>query len=238
MRLDLFLVQQGLAPTRTRADNLIRLGGVTVDGKVVCKPAFSVDETHQVEVNDVIAYASLGGLKLAKALEVFSLRPTGVAVDIGASNGGFTDCLLQAGASKVFAVDVGEYALPPSLLADPRVVAMPHTDARSLSTAVLGGLADCATVDVSFISLTYILPTLYAILKEGAWAMALVKPQFEVGPKALGKSGVVRDEKKRKQALDKVQTCATQLGFRVRGVDTVPLLFADKNIEYLLHLTK
>ena len=238
MRLDLYLVQQGLAPTRTRAANLIHLGGVTVNGIVVQKSAYIVGPTDTVQVTDVIEYASLGGLKLQHAIRTFGLSVGGLcAVDIGASNGGFCDCLLAHGAAKVYAVDVGPCALPPRLVQDSRVVPMPDTDARTLTPAMLGHI-DCATVDVSFISVTYILPTLYALLPSGAWAVVLVKPQFEVGPRALGKSGVVRDDALRQKAVDSVTRCAVGLGFEARGVQPVPLLFADKNIEYLLYLSR
>ena len=239
MRLDLYLVDKGLAPSRTRAANLIRLGGVSVNGRVVNKVAYEVGVCDTVTVQDVIAYASLGGLKLDKAMQVFGLAAQGLrCVDIGASNGGFTDCLLAHGAACVYAVDVGPCALPRRLLEDHRVVPMPDTDARTLVPAMLQGEVQCGTVDVSFISVTHILPTLYSLLAQDAWAVVLVKPQFEVGPRALGKSGVVRDPRLRDKALQGVRDCALALGFAVVGVDTVPLLFEDKNIEFLLCLRK
>ena len=238
MRLDLYLVTRSLAPTRTRAANIIKLGGVFVNGKRVDKPAYDVAEGDEVKVSDVIEYASLGGLKLERALTTFSIAVAGRAVDIGASNGGFTHCLLAHGAERVYAVDVGECALPDFLLADPRVVSMPKTNARNLTPDDLGGQVAMGVVDVSFISVTYLLPVLYALLLPEGQAVVMVKPQFEVGKQALTKSGVVKDEKARLRALETVKAEARRLGFTVVGDCPVPLLFEDKNVEYLLYLRK
>ena len=238
MRIDVYLVQKGLAPTRTRAANMIKLGGVFVNGRRVDKASYAVADSDAVTVTDVIEYASLGGLKLAKALSEFHISPRGRAVDIGASNGGFTHCLLLHGAQKVYAVDVGECALPDFLLQDARVVSMPKTNARALTTDNVEGPVDFGTVDVSFISVTYILPVLYDLLLAGGEAVVLVKPQFEVGPRFLTKTGVVRDAKARLGALERVKSSAVALGFTVVGSCEVPLLFEDKNVEYLLYLRK
>lgn len=238
MRLDVYLVTHSLAPTRTRAANMIKLGGVFVNGKPVDKPAYDVADGDEVKASDLIEYASLGGLKLERALTEFDVHVSGRAVDIGASNGGFTHCLLSHGAAKVYAVDVGECALADFLLRDPRVVAMPKTNARNLTPEMLGGAVDFGTMDVSFISVTYLLPVLYAVLSPEGQAVVLVKPQFEVGKKALTKSGVVKDAKARLAALQKVTEAAVSLGFTVAGTCEVPLLFEDKNIEYLLYLKK
>ena len=238
MRLDLYLVTHALAPTRTRAANMIRLGGVFVNGKPVDKPSYDVADGDEVVASDVIEFASLGGLKLERAISEFGIEVHGRAVDIGASNGGFTHCLLMHGASKVYAVDVGECALPDWLRRDPRVVPLPKTNARALTVDMLEGTVDFGTVDVSFISVTYILPVLYEVLSESGRAVVLVKPQFEVGPKALSKSGVVREEKTRLRALSSVRDAAVRLGFEPLGTCTVPRLFEDKNVEYLLYLAK
>lgn len=238
MRIDVYLVQKGLAPTRTRAANMIKLGGVFVNGRRVDKASYDVADSDAVTVTDVIEYASLGGLKLAKALSEFHISPHGRAVDIGASNGGFTHCLLLHGAQKVYAVDVGECALPDFLLQDARVVSMPKTNARALTADNVEGPVDFGTVDVSFISVTYILPVLYDLLLPGGEAVVLVKPQFEVGPRFLTKTGVVRDAKARLGALERVKSSAVALGFTVVGSCEVPLLFEDKNVEYLLYLRK
>ena len=238
MRLDLYLVQQGFAPTRTRAANIIRLGGVTVDGRLVDKPAYDVATGADVVVRDVVEYASLGGLKLAHALQRFDLHPAGRAVDIGASNGGFTHCLLLHGAAHVYAVDVGECALPDYLAEDSRVTPMPRTNARNLTLGDVGGEVDWVVVDVSFISVRLLLPVVYRLLRQGGSAVILVKPQFEVGPSRLTKTGIVREEKYRLGALEDVCTDARTLGFAVHGHTPVPLLFADKNVEYLVYLRK
>lgn len=238
MRLDLYLVEKGLAASRTRAANLIKLGGVTVDGKVVDKPAYEVASDDEVVFNDVIGFASLGGLKLEEAITRLSVPVRGVAVDIGASNGGFTDCLLRHGASHVYAVDVGECALPPELANDSRVTVMDNTNARTLTPADFPGALDMAVCDVSFISITLILPVIASLLKAGGHAVVLVKPQFEVGRKGLTKSGLVKDDKTRLLALKSVKACAESVGLKVAGECEVPKLFADKNVEYLLHLTK
>lgn len=232
------MVTHSLAPTRTRAANMIKLGGVFVNGKPVDKPAYEVGEGDEVNATDIIEYASLGGLKLERALMTFAIEVKGRAVDIGASNGGFTHCLLTHGADRVYAVDVGECALPDFLLSDARVVPMPKTNARTLTANAIGGQVDFGTMDVSFISVTYLLPVLYDVLKSEGQAVVLVKPQFEVGRKGLTKSGVVKDEKTRLTVLETVKAEAERLGFEVAGICPVPLLFEDKNVEYLLYLKK
>lgn len=238
MRLDLFLVQYKHVPTRTRATNLIKLGGVFVNGKAVTKPAFDVSEQDSIVVEDRIGFASLGGLKLQEALRVFAPCVQGIAVDIGASNGGFTHCLIEAGAERVYAVDVGECALPTFLVDDPRVVPLPRTNARELTPALFGGSVDMVVADVSFISLTLIVPVVAALLKKGGWAILLVKPQFEVGPSGLTKTGIVRNDALRKKAVERVESSAMQVGLTPLGITPVPALFEDKNIEYLLYLAK
>lgn len=234
-RLDVYLVQQGLVETRTRAANLIKLGGVSVDGQVVRKAAYDVAEEQQVAVDDKIGFASLGGLKLQKALATFALQVRGLAIDIGASNGGFTHCLLQAGADKVYAVDVGECALPDWLANDDRVVVLDKTNARSLPELGLPPV-DMVVADVSFISITLLLPVIAAALKSSGWAVVLVKPQFEVGKSGLTKTGLVKSEKLRQNALNNAIRRANGVGLRCCGTCEVPRLFADKNIEYLVYL--
>ena len=236
MRLDVYLVETGRVESRTRASHLIKMGGVCVDGRPITKPSYEVGEGATVEVTDLIGYASLGGLKLKQAIDKFSLSVCGRCVDIGASNGGFTHCLLSHGANEVYAVDVGECALPDYLRQDERVRVLDRTNARDLTPDMVGGLADIVVADVSFISITYLLPTIASILSPDGYAVVLVKPQFEVGPKALGKSGVVRDPKLRSAAVDKVISCAAACGLIRRGLCEVPLIFEDKNVEYLLLL--
>lgn len=238
MRLDVYLVERLSVASRTRAAHLIKLGGVKVNGRVVDKAAYDVGETDSVEVSDVIGFASLGGLKLEEAITRLSVPVGGVAVDIGASNGGFTDCLLRHGADHVYAVDVGECALPPQLREDARVTVMDNTNARDLTPQDFATPLNMAVCDVSFISLTLILPVIADLLVSGGHAVVLVKPQFEVGKAGLTKSGVVKDERTRLKALTRIKGCCEGLGLQVVGECPVPKLFEDKNVEYLLHLVK
>lgn len=236
MRLDAFLFEKGYAPSRTRAVNLIKLGGVKVNGKRVEKPALEVSEEDEIEINDVIGYASLGGLKLAYALQVFNVENLGVCVDLGSSNGGFCDVLLRSGASKVYAVDVGECALPDEMKNDERVVVKDRTNARD--TRLPASVADTVTADLSFISLTLILPEVNRLLKTGGKAVLLVKPQFEVGKSGLTKRGIVKDEKTALKGVNKVVDLALSSGFRKLGLKSNEKLFENKNSEYLLYLEK
>lgn len=238
MRLDLFLAEKGYANTRTRAQNLIKLGAVKVNGAAINKPSYEVGEKDAVEVLDIIKYCSLGGLKLERAIEFFKIKLHGSAIDIGASNGGFTDCLLCHGISKVYAVDVGANALPDKLTQDPRVVIMDNTNARNLSPSDFAEKADFITIDVSFISLTLILPIALKLLKDDGRVIALVKPQFEVGRKNLTKNGVVKTVKAREDALKSVISAAANCGLQYLGSVEAPQLFEEKNIEYLALFSK
>ncbi|NCA66789.1 MAG: TlyA family RNA methyltransferase [Clostridia bacterium] len=233
MRLDLYIVDKKLAESRTRAVNQIKLNAVTVNGVIVTKPAFEVKEEDVVIVTDKIKYCSLGGLKLEKAIAHFGLKILGTVIDIGASNGGFTDCLLSSGAERVYAVDVGENALPEKLTSDSRVIVMDKTNARNLLPSNFDCLADFITVDVSFISLTQILHVLAALLARDGKIVALIKPQFEAGRTALTQSGIVKNEKLRLGAVKKVTDYAKSIGLFCEGYCVAPMLFEDKNIEYL-----
>ncbi|MBQ7653298.1 MAG: TlyA family RNA methyltransferase [Clostridia bacterium] len=236
MRIDLYLFEKGFVNSRTRAVNLIKLGGVKVNGKKIEKPSLDVDDADEIEVNDVISYASLGGLKLAYALEEFTVDSLGVCVDLGASNGGFTDVLLRAGAEKVYAVDIGVCALPKEMQKDERVVVVDKTNARD--TGLPAELADTVTADLSFISLSLVIPEVKRLLKKGGKAILLVKPQFEVGRAGLTKSGIVKDEKTARKAVDRISAFAKDSGFAVLGLTSIRKLFENKNIEYLLYLGK
>lgn len=236
MRIDLYLFKNGFACSRTRALNLIKLGGVKVDGKVVMKPSFEVDENSIIEVDDLIKYASLGGIKLIEAVRKFNIEDFGVCVDLGASNGGFTDCLLSLGASRVYAVDVGACALPQRLIDDKRVFVMDKTNAKNVPLD--GECVDFVTADLSFISITKILPEIARLLKKGGRAVVLIKPQFEVGQKNLTKTGIVKSEKISRKAVDDVLSFASSLGLITLGVTPTPDLFEDKNTEYLAYLQK
>jgi 23S rRNA (cytidine1920-2'-O)/16S rRNA (cytidine1409-2'-O)-methyltransferase len=207
MRLDRILVERGLAVTRSRAADLIRLGAVSVEGRPALKPGALIEPGARLMVEaQASPFVSRGGLKLASALDAFGLEPKGlVALDIGASTGGFTEVLLARGAKRVFAVDVGRDQLHDKLREDRRVVVLEGTDARALDAAVIDGPVGAIVADVSFISLTKALPEALKLAAPGAWLVALVKPQFEVGRDAVGKGGVVRDAQARARAVAEVR---------------------------------
>ncbi len=237
MRLDQLVVQRGLADSRSRAQALILAGRVAVEGKVVDRAGSAVDEQARVEVRaDPNPYVSRGGLKLAHALKVFELQPTAwTVVDIGASTGGFTDCWLQAGASRVYAVDVGYGQLAWTLRQDPRVAVFERTNARWLSLAQLDRRepVDAGSVDASFIGLKLLLGPLRSIVKAKGLLVALVKPQFEAGPKAVGKGGVVRDRRVHRDVLQRVVEEAAALGWFVQQLTPSPIRGPRGNIEFL-----
>lgn len=240
LRLDQYLCQNGLVASRERAKALIMAGVVFVDEQKVDKPGTPVREGARVEVRGHdIAYVSRGGLKLEKAMQVFPLTPAGkVCMDIGASTGGFTDCMLQNGAVKVYAVDVGYGQLAWSLRTDERVVNLERTNIRYITEEQVPQPVDFISVDVSFISLTLVLPVAHRLLKDGAQMVCLVKPQFEAGKDKVGKKGVVRDPQIHREVIRKVIDCAAELGFWVRGLDFSPIKGPEGNIEYLLFLQK
>lgn len=235
-RLDVLLVQTGLAPTRARAQALILAGQVVVGEARVDKPGTRVALDAPLRLKgEVLPYVSRGGLKLQAALQHFSLDVRGaVAADIGASTGGFTDCLLQYGAVRVHALDVGYGQLHQKLRADARVVVHERQNARHLAPTALGERVDVVVVDVSFISLTLVLPAVLALLREGGLLVALVKPQFEVGKGQVGKGGVVRDEEARGAAIARVVQAAQSLGLQLLGVLDSPILGPAGNREALL----
>ena len=234
-RLDVLLCERGLAESRQRAQADIMGGCVFVEGRPALKAGQGVDEEARIEVRgQAIPYVSRGGLKLAKAMEVFSLDLTGlVCADIGASTGGFTDCMLQQGAEKVYAVDTGYGKLAWKLRTDPRVVPLERTNARYLTREQIPEALDFASVDVSFISLRLILPALRGLLKDSGRAVCLVKPQFEAGREKVGKKGVVRAPKVHLEVLEGFLTHAAQGDFTVAGLDFSPIRGPEGNIEYL-----
>jgi 23S rRNA (cytidine1920-2'-O)/16S rRNA (cytidine1409-2'-O)-methyltransferase len=247
MRLDIYLTEKGFCKSRTAAQSVIKSGGVLLDGKVCAKPSADVGEDSRVEITaELPKYVGRGGLKLEKALDFFSIDINGaVCVDIGASTGGFTDCMLQNGAVKVFAVDVGTGQLDGSLLADKRVVSLEKTDIRDFSFETLpeelsGGVtaADFIGTDVSFISLKLVLPHIFRLLKSGGSAVALIKPQFEAGRSALNKKGIVTNEKLRAKIVEELRRFAEQCGFAVGGITESPITGGDGNVEYLMWLKK
>lgn len=236
-RLDQALVQRGLAPTRARARDLILRGLVTVDGRVVTKSAAAVPSSAVLGVSAVEAGdVSRGAVKLRAALDAFAFSPAGlVGLDIGASTGGFTQALLAGGAIRVYAVDVGRDQLAPSLRSDPRVVDLPHQDARTLTRDQIPEPVSAIVVDVSFISLTKALDVPLRFAAPGAWLVTLVKPQFEAGRAAIGKGGIVRDATLREAAVEAVTSwMAARPGWQIARVIPSPITGGSGNTEYLL----
>ena len=239
-RLDVLLTEQGYADTRSKAQAIIMSGQVYVNGQKADKPGVSYEETVELEVRGAVCpYVSRGGLKLEKALRDFGVDPTGfVCSDSGASTGGFTDCLLQQGAKKVFAIDVGYGQLDWKIRSDPRVVVMERTNVRYVTPEQLGEPLDLSVVDVSFISLRIVLPVIRTFLKENAGqVLCLIKPQFEAGKEKVGKKGVVRDPAVHKEVLDNFVALTQEIGFKILGLTFSPVKGPEGNIEFLAHLT-
>ena len=235
-RLDVTLFRRGLAASREKAKAAVAAGVVRVNGVAAIKPSMPVGEDDAVElVGEALRYVGRGGLKLERALEEFALSVEGLrCVDIGASTGGFTDCLLQHGAASVTAVDVGHEQLHPSLRSDARVTCLEGTDARSVTAEQLGGHFDVAVTDVSFISLAHILPVMARLLHEGGCAVCLIKPQFEAGREHVGKRGVVKDRAVHHAVISRVLEDARAAGLAPMGLAHSPVTGGDGNIEYLL----
>jgi 23S rRNA (cytidine1920-2'-O)/16S rRNA (cytidine1409-2'-O)-methyltransferase len=246
-RLDTLLVELNLSSSRALAQRFIQAGEVTVDGQVIDKPGTEVDIAAQIQIKERSRFVSRGGEKLAKAIDVFAIPVEGrICFDGGISTGGFTDCLLQAGAKLVYGVDVGYGQVDWRLRNDSRVVLKERTNLRYLTPEQLyviasrtskgGEYADLAVVDVSFISLTKILPALWQLLQPPREAVLLVKPQFEVGKSRVGKKGVVRDSKDQAEAIFQVLQAAGELGWKYKGLTWSPITGPAGNIEYLLWL--
>lgn len=237
-RLDVLLTEQGYADTRSKAQAIIMAGQVYVNGQKADKPGISYEETVQLEVRgDVCPYVSRGGWKLEKALRDFGVKPEGfVCSDSGASTGGFTDCLLQQGAKKVFAIDVGYGQLDWKIRSDERVVVMERTNIRYVTPEDLGEPLDLSVIDVSFISLSIVLPAIKNLLKPTGQVLCLIKPQFEAGREKVGKKGVIRDPDTHKEVLDNFVTLAASLGFTILGLTFSPVKGPEGNIEFLGHL--
>lgn len=241
-RLDALLVELNLCTSRQQAQRLIRAGEVLVNQQRVDKPGTEVDTAAQIQVKQKSPYVSRGGEKLAKALEVFQISIADrICLDGGISTGGFTDCLLQAGAKQVYGIDVGYGQVAWSLRQDPRVILKERTNLRYLKPEELYGdnhpYPDLGVIDVSFISLTKVLPAFWNLLQSPREAVLLVKPQFEVGKEKIGKKGVVRDLKDQAGAIEQVLQCAESVGWKYRGLTWSPLLGPAGNMEYLLWLS-
>lgn len=238
MRLDLYLVENGFADSREKAKKLISGGLVTVNGKAVSKPSFEAQDGAVRLLADPFRFVGRGGEKLEAALNLFQIDPAGMrAVDIGASTGGFTDCLLQHGAAFVTAVDVGCGQLHPKLVGDPRVRNLEKYNAREIAVKDTG-VCDIAVMDVSFISATYILPRVPELLRENGLFVCLIKPQFEAGRGALNKQGVVKDQADRAAAVIRVLEAATAVGLAPSGLAPSPILGGDGNEEFLAYFCK
>lgn len=238
-RLDLLMTERGLCDSRSRAQALIMSGAVFVDGQKCDKSGTPVADDAAVEVRgETCPFVSRGGLKLEKALREFGVDPTGyVCSDSGASTGGFTDCLLQKGAKKVFAIDVGYGQLAWALRTDPRVVCMERTNIRYVTPEDLGEPLDLSVVDVSFISLRLVLPAVQKLLKPTGQVLCLIKPQFEAGKDKVGKKGVVREKSTHVEVLEQFLGLADELGFTVRNLTFSPVKGPEGNIEFLGHLS-
>lgn len=235
LRLDRLLVERGLVESREKAQALIMAGEVRLDGQKAAKPGQSVDENAALEVLARPPYVSRGGLKLAAALRHFAIDVRGqVCLDIGASTGGFTDALLQAGAARVHAVDVGSGQLAWSLRTDPRVIVHENRNARELNAADIGEFAALIVCDVSFISVTLILPAAVPLLQPGGRMVILIKPQFEVGKGQVGKGGIVREPELHIAACERVESAVCAFGF-VTSILESPILGAEGNKEFLLY---
>jgi 23S rRNA (cytidine1920-2'-O)/16S rRNA (cytidine1409-2'-O)-methyltransferase len=236
-RLDRLLVTRGLSESREKAARLILAGEVFVDGARVDKAGALVDGEAEIDVRGRSPYVSRGGEKLAHALDVFGVTPNGrTCLDVGASTGGFTDCLLQRGAARVYAVDVGTAQLDVTLRKDARVVVMEQINARTLDPRLFDEPPTLATVDVAFISLEKVLPATFGVLARRAELVPLVKPQFEVGRAAVGKGGVVRDPARHREVLTRIARFAVLRGWHVQGVTPSPLRGPKGNREFFLHL--
>ena len=235
MRLDVFMTENGYCESRKKSSDLIKNMQVYVDGRCVKKPSFDVSEQANIEIKgDVCAFVGRGGLKLLGAIEAFSLDfQDMICADIGSSTGGFTDCMLQHGAKKVFAIDSGKDQLHPKLRADARVVCMEGVNARYLESDMLGEKCDIATMDVSFISQTLLYESTSNILKDGGLFVSLIKPQFEAGREGVGKNGIVKDEKVRQSVIENITNIASRYGFERIGLADSPIYGGDGNKEYL-----
>ncbi len=239
IRLDIAVYEQGYAPSREKAKAIIMAGQVYVNNQKVDKAGFELKDGDTLEVRgNTLKYVSRGGLKLEKAMQCFPIDLNGkICMDVGASTGGFTDCMLMNGASKVYSIDVGYGQLAWKLRCDERVVNLERTNFRYVDDTLIKDAIDFASVDVSFISLKLIFPNLHKLLKPGAYAVCLIKPQFEAGKDKVGKKGVVRDKTVHLEVVDRVMHEAVEAGFSVLGLDFSPVKGPEGNIEYLMWIS-
>ena len=239
-RLDVYLTEQGLCETRQKAQAHIMAGEVFVNGQKADKPGWMLKDSDKVELRgEKLPFVSRGGLKLQKAMGEFDITLADkICMDVGASTGGFTDCMLQCGASHVYSIDVGYGQLAWKLRTDSRVTNLERTNIRYLTKEQMPDLIDFTSIDVSFISLGLVLPVVYQFLRAGGQCVALIKPQFEAGKENVGKKGVVRDPSVHAQVINKVLQLAQELHFTVKGITFSPVKGPEGNIEYLLYLQK
>lgn len=239
-RLDVLLVSRGLAPSREKAKTMIMEGNVFVNNNREDKAGSTFADDCKIEIHgNTLKYVSRGGLKLEKAMTHFGITLDGkVCMDIGASTGGFTDCMLQNGASKVYSVDVGYGQFAWKLRQDPRVVCMEKTNIRYVTPEDIDDALDFASVDVSFISLTKVLGPARALLKDNGQMVCLIKPQFEAGREKVGKKGVVRDKAVHEEVINKVIDFALEIGFSIHNLEYSPIKGPEGNIEYLVYIEK
>lgn len=242
MRLDVYLTEKGICRSRSAAQQLINLGGVVVNGRTAVKNSLEITDSDEVEIAELMLpkYVGRGGQKLERALGLWSIDLNGkTCLDIGSSTGGFTDCMLQNGAARVFAVDVGRDQLHEKLRADTRVISLEQTDIRDFTFDSYDiAAAEFIGTDVSFISLKLVLPHIYRLLAEDGIAVALIKPQFEAGRGSLSKKGIVRSGSVRLRCVEEIKQFAEQCGFAVIGTALSPITGGDGNVEYLLGLRK
>ena len=239
-RIDKLVHELGLAPSREKARALIMAGQVVVDDRRVDKAGEMVPVDAEIRIKgEIMPFVSRGGLKLERALEDFSIQVEGKsAIDVGASTGGFTDCLLQRGIKRVYAIDVGYGQMDLKVKNDERVVSIERTNIRELDTSIIPEKADIAVIDVSFISLTKVIPHVIPLLIDGGEIVALIKPQFEVGKGEVGKGGIVKDDKKIEAVLQNIKIFAEESGLEVNGLIPSPILGGKGNREYLIYLRK
>ena len=240
IRLDVYLTENGMAPSRSAAQAMIMAGDVYIDNQKAMKAGETIKGTENIEIRGKDpSYVSRGGLKLEKAMKVFPVSPNGkVCMDIGASTGGFTDCMLQNGAVKVYSVDVGYGQLAWKLRQDERVVNMERTNIRYIDKDLITEPLGFFSVDVSFISLKPVLPVAYDLLEEGGSGVCLIKPQFEAGREKVGKKGVVREKSTHIEVIENVLAFTREIGFSVKGLDFSPIKGPEGNIEYLMYIKK
>jgi 23S rRNA (cytidine1920-2'-O)/16S rRNA (cytidine1409-2'-O)-methyltransferase len=240
IRIDQLLLERALAGSRERAQAMIFAGHVLVNGRKIDKAGVLVPGDADIRIlGETLRFVSRGGLKLEHALAAFHIAVAGkTAIDIGASTGGFTDCLLQQGCRKVYAVDVGYGQLAWKLRQDPRVVVIERTNIRDMDASLIPETVDLAVFDVAFISLEKVIPSILRFLRPTSEIVALIKPQFEVGKGQVGKGGIVREEAARTAVVERIAEFVGRLGFEVRGVNSSPITGQDGNVEFLLYATR